>query len=395
MHMATNNSINSVLIGSVQTGAFGPMMVAEPEAVIQLSFPYNINTEYALTSVTGSGTATQANAMLLLQTTAAASSSATMTSKYILDYQTGQGSVCLFTTIYTTGVANSTQITGIGDTVNGFFFGYNAATFGILHRNASADTWVAQTNWNMDKLDGSAGTSFTLDPTKGNIYKIQFQWLGFGCINFFVENPNTGAFVQVHQIRYPNANTAVSLSNPSLPITSQVINTSNTTNISIKNGSFSAYIEGPVKNINLRNCTGNTKSLTTLLNIVSIKNKTTFVSKTNMVTMIIDSITIFNGGLATDDGLFSLYINATLGGSPSYTDISTNTSVASFDIAGTTITNGRKIFDFYVGGTTTQTIDLSSYNIRIVPGDVLTIGGTSIVGGATNFYASASWQEKF
>jgi hypothetical protein len=40
------------------------------------------------------------------------------------------------------------------------------------------DVWTAQTAWNgADIFDGNGLTSVTLDPTKGNVYQIAYQWL--------------------------------------------------------------------------------------------------------------------------------------------------------------------------------------------------------------------------
>jgi len=106
---------------------------------------------------------------------------------------------------------------------------------------APTETFIAQTNaaastdgvstWNADKFDGTSTSGITLDPTKGNVYQIKYQWLGFGMIRFFVENPETGKFALVHKIKYANANTEPSIDDPSLPLLLEVINTANTTNL--------------------------------------------------------------------------------------------------------------------------------------------------------------------
>jgi len=91
---------------------------------------------------------------------------------------------------------------------------------------------------------------------------------------------------------------------------------------------------------------------------------------------------------------YELILNATLGGSPSYTDISTTTSVASFDVAGTTVANGRSLGVFYVNGNNNITIDLSELNLSLNPGDTLTIAGTSS-GAASTAGAALTWVEQF
>lgn len=391
----TNNSINSVIIGSASKSAFGEMLVAEPSPVIQISFPYNINTDIVTTSTAGSGTVTQSDSFAVLSTGAAINSTATLQTNDLLHYRPGQGSSCLFTAIFTTGIEGNTQILGIGDTVDGFFFGYNGTSFGILHRNDSSDTWIAQSSWNKDVMDGVGPSVMNLDPTQGNVYKIQYQWLGFGAINFFIEDSNTGEFRLVHQIQYPNANTSTSLVNPSLPIYAQVDNDTNDTDIVLKTPSLCVYIEGENENDALRHAISNRKgSITTELNVLTIRNKTTYASKTNKSRVQPDFISFAVAG--TPDCKFSIYLNATLGGSPSYTDVSTNTSVVDYDTAGTTVSSGRALAFVYVNGNQQETVNLADLRLYMNPGDTLTISGQSAGGGggAITCDVGISWTER-
>ena len=43
-------------------------------------------------------------------------------------------------------------------------------------------------------MDGTGPSKQTLDPEFGNVFKIQYQWLGFGAIIFSIENSVTGDF---------------------------------------------------------------------------------------------------------------------------------------------------------------------------------------------------------
>lgn len=389
----TNNAINGVLIGSTLKTAFGEMLVANPTPLIQLSFPYNLNTALVTTSVTGSGTATQSNSFAVLSTTATTNSSATLVSNDYLHYRPGQGAVILFTAVFTKGVANSTQIIGLGDAVDGFFFGYNGTSFGILHRNGSNDQWIPQSSWNKDVMNGVQPSVMNLDPTKGNVYKIQYQWLGFGAINFYIEDYNSGNFELVHQIQYANSNTAVSLTNPTLQIRAHVANTSNNTNIVLKTPSCSAQLEGIFNYPLLRNAiAGRKAAITSEVNVLTIRNKTSFASKTNKSLVYPNFVTLSVAG--NQDCRFTFYSNASLGGSPSYADVSTNISVVDYDTAGTTV-SGRVLFYVNVNGNSQETVDLTSLNLRLVPGNTLTISGQSAGGGGSAITCDAglSWSE--
>lgn len=390
----TTNAVNGTLIGPSLRTAFGETLVGFQTPLLQLSFPYNINTDLVTSTTAGSGTVTQSSSFAVLSTGAAINSTAQLTSKRVIHYRPGQGVSAYFTAIFSAGVAGNTQIIGIGDSVNGFFFGYNGTSFGILHRNNSGDSWIAKSSWNSDPMDGTGPTKVVLDPTKGNVYKIQFQWLGFGAINFFIENPNTGAFYLVHQIQYPNANTSVSLTNPSLPMYAQVDNDTNNTDIVLKTPSWCVQLEGVSILSSTRNAQSNRKTgITTETSVITIRNKTTFAGVTNKSTVLPDFISLNVAG--NNDCRFTVYYNGTIGGSPSYNDISTNTSVVDFDIAGTTV-SGRELFYVMVNSGSQETVDISNLNIFLEPGDTLTISAQSSAGGGAAIACDVgiSWTER-
>ena len=236
--------------------------------------------------MTGSGTATASNSMAVLQTGAAAASSAKIETIKALRYTPGLGGLVRCTAVFTTGVANSTQIIGVGDSVDGFFFGYNGADFGVLRRQNGTDNWIPQTSWNVDKFNGTGLSGVTLNPTKGNVYSIEYQWLGFGAISFFIENPATGFPTLVHIIQYANANTIPSIFNPTLPVMAQVINTTNASNLTLSTSSAMGMVEGNADTNSLVtvNSFSNSKLVTTTeTSVFTLRNNAIFQGKTNRV----------------------------------------------------------------------------------------------------------------
>jgi len=391
--------VSNALQVDIPRSAFGEVEVVQPTPVVQADFIYNVNADVVDSTVTGSGTITQASAMAVLQTTAATNSSAMIETKRYLKYRPGQGCHVRGTALFTTGVAGSEQLFGAGDSVDGLFFGYNGASFGVMTRNNSVDTWVPQASWNGDKMDGTGGasnpTGQNLDPTKGNVYQINFQWLGFGLIEFAIEDANTGRFVPVHQVRYANANTVPSLLNPSFPILWSVENTTNNTNMTLKGASCVGEIEGQIKYLGPTNAIGNSKTgvTTTLTNIVTIRNKSTYQTLTNRT-----PINILKYNISVDGNKpaeFQLIKNTTLGGTPSYTDISTNTSVIDYDTAGTTITGGQVIdFSTLASAGSLDASGTSTTDIILLPGETLTL---AVRASATTTDATAAirWVEDF
>jgi len=242
-------------------------------------------------------------------------------------------------------------------------------------------------------MDGTGLSGLILDPTKGNVYKIQYQWLGFGAINFYIESQETGLFVFVHQIKYSNQNTTTSVLNPSMPLSIKVLNTTNNSNIVVQVPSMAAFVEGITNDSGLLNAINNSKSsVTTQLNILTIRNNATFNSINNK--KYINPLFLSVANTSNADAVFRVILNTTLGGSPSYTDISSTTSVVSYDIAGTTITGGRVLAVYYLNGNTNIQINIDNLPIRLNTSETLTISATSLGAGIVAS-AGITWSEQF
>ena len=481
------------------TTAFGETAVAEPTPVVQLQFPYNINTDIIEKRENNAGTITQAGGMAVMQTGASANSAAHMLSILPLKYNSGQGALVRFTAIYTTGVADSIQVAGVGEVGDGLFFGYNGTAFSIDRREAGmpeiqtlsvttgavtatgnitinvdsvakvvavtsgdtarqvavkiadadfsdtglgwsatvdnatiifkawsggdksgtftlADTdttgtvgtfdetvagvattnnWVAQASWSEDVSDGTGPGGMTLDPTKGNVYQIRYQWLGYGAIEFSVENSATGDFQLVHRIEYANAKTTPSLQNPTLPLHIMAKNNANTTNLTIKTSSMAGFIEGIESTVGLLRSSENTIGTlgTTELPILSIKNKVVYQSTLNRVGMEPEFLSLSTE--STKPIIFRVRLNATLTGTPAFTDIDTSNSVISVDKAATGLTGGRQLFSVVLGKVDSQLVSFHDLRKRLVPGSVLTLTAEATSGSNQEPTVSLNWTELF
>jgi hypothetical protein len=377
-----------------QRSAFDELLTADLTPKIQLEFPYNINTDIVTTTLVASGAVTQSNSKAVIASGAAINSSATLISKRVLKYDPGQGALVRFSAIFTTGVAGSQQEVGLGDSTDGFFFGYNGADFGVLRRQNGVDNWIAQTSWNRDKADNKTVLP-KIDFTKGNVFQIRFQWLGFGLISFWIENPSTGQPVRIHNMEYANANTNPSVFNPTLPLSVKSANTTNNTDIQIQTSSLAAFIEGKEVLLGSKNSKDNTKTGigNTETNIITIRNRSTFASKTNRVDVELDFLGVAVDG--TKNSIIKLIKNTTLGGTPTYTNISVDTSVVEFDVAGTTITGGEILLTFALQKVDSKELSLVGLNIDLIPGDILTVSGVSTTAATTDISASMSWIERF
>lgn len=79
---------------------------------------------------------------------------------------------------------------------------------------ATTVNFVSQSQWNVDTMDGDGPSRFNLDKTKGNVYQVGFQYLGFGNARFAIEDSNTGQFQPVHMLKLANTRTTPVLRDP-------------------------------------------------------------------------------------------------------------------------------------------------------------------------------------
>ena len=141
--------------------AFGELLTGALDQKISLRFDYNINTRQVSTTTTNSATITQSNSKAVLSTGTTTGSDATLDSRDLLKYNNGLGILARFTAVFTIGVANTVQRIGLGDSTDGFHFGYDGATFGIFRYQNSSKTFTAQSSWNVDVMDGTGPSGVT------------------------------------------------------------------------------------------------------------------------------------------------------------------------------------------------------------------------------------------
>jgi hypothetical protein len=207
---------------------------------------------------------------------------------------------------------------------------------------ASTDVFIPQASWNGDKLDGTGASGVTIDPTKGNVFQIMIQYLGYGSMVFQVEvcgtNQNNADFVTVHTIKLPNTLTKTSFGNPAFPFTSAVYSAGSTTNLTVKIGSFAGFIEGLKKLHGNRFTYVNTLTTVGASNyqvLFTIMNSRVYQGRVNQAVLNIISV---SGALKhTSPCIFYLIKNGTLAGNPNFTTLSTN-SCSVYDTASTTLT---------------------------------------------------------
>jgi len=124
------------------------------------------------------------------------------------------------------GKVNQKQSILYGDDLNAIGFVMNGTEMSCLLRTntsgSAVDTLVAQTDWNIDKLNGTGISGKTLNPTKSQINDVDFQWLGIGRVRISLNID--GSIHQVHEFNHANETTGVYMRTPTLPIRYEIEN---------------------------------------------------------------------------------------------------------------------------------------------------------------------------
>ena len=259
---------------------------------------------------------------------------------------------------------------------------------------SSTDTWTTQTNWAIDSMDGNGPSGQVLDTEKGNVYKIQYQWLGFGAIVFSIENGVTGALQEVHRLPYGNLNTIPSINNPTLPFSCRTKNGANSTNIKTEIGSIGAFLEGEDGVLGLPFSHDGSKSGIGIVetNLITIRNKQIYQGVINRVPVIPTTMSV---SVDNVNGAFiRIFKGADVLGNVTWIDEDLENSVVEHDVAGTTVTGGTKIFGVVIPKNSSFPFDLSKLNIELHPGEYLVFSATS-TGGNGAFDLIINWLEKF
>jgi hypothetical protein len=106
-------------------------------------------------------------------------------------------------------------------------FCQSGSSFGVIKRDRPdvstiVTTFVSQSNWNIDKFDGTGPSGKTLNNRFAQIYFIDMEWLGVGRVRYGIFQG--GIPYYVHQFGHINELTTTYMGNPNLPIRYEIVN---------------------------------------------------------------------------------------------------------------------------------------------------------------------------
>jgi hypothetical protein len=219
------------------TDAFGRLRFAQPFTLFDSSHRFSDNGLWVTANTAGNSSysfvenqstvdmtvGTTANAEVIRETTK------------VFSYQPGKSLLTLNSVAMSTPKTNLRQRVGYFGQSNGIYLENDGTTnYLVLRSNTSStvtETRVAQSNWNIDKFDGTGyssqigGSDHTngLDVSKTNIFWMDIEWLGVGDVRcgFVVD----GKMIPAHVFHNDNKNTVPYMTTASLPLRLEIKNT--------------------------------------------------------------------------------------------------------------------------------------------------------------------------
>jgi hypothetical protein len=281
----------------------------------------------------------------------------------------------------------------------------------------ASDTIINQSDWNLDKLDGTTQSGIGLSFTKTQLFATDFQWLGVGRIRCgFVVG---GSLIYCHEFNHSNIEENVYWSFPSLPVRCEVVNTGTAVGItSMQQICATVLSEGGYKESGYEysfgggaiSISGSNSSPDHIKCVIAIRCKNTYNGYPNRTVVRISDLQILADSAPCKWTIYRLPGNANITGG-SWTSLGSDSAVEYNVTAGTgfTLTGGYPKASGWIaannpsgkqasgtigldpstsrGNFIAQNIDSNDSNIYAVIVQNLTTNAV------TNVYCSMQWRE--
>ena len=358
---STTSGTVAVQAGGTGSDAFGRLRVANPLTLFDSSHRYKDNGLWTTATGTGGTTTFDANAGLVtLNTTTASGSSIVRETTKCFSYQPGKSLLVMSTFVMNAAKTNLQQRVGYYGANNGMFIEQDGATVSLVERSSitgsPVDTKVAKANWNVDPMDGTGPSGYTLDLSKAQIFWMDIEWLGVGTVRLgFIIN---GEFVHCHSFHHANLITSTYITTASLPLRYEITNTNTTASSStLKQICSTVLSEGGYELRGLQQAIGTTitapYNLTTtgtFYPIISLRLKSANLD----ALVILTALSVL--GVSSTNYLWRVVATATTTGG-TWVSAGASSSVE-YNLTGTATTGGRILAQGYFSSTNQSTAQI-------------------------------------
>lgn len=384
---------NDVLVRS-PLGIYGDLSSQLPHRIFNFDFSYSLQERELIATLAGGSSSIIDGELVVSSPGLMPSMFAIMRSRRAVGPHLGKGVSIQFAAKFTSpGIGNANQLVGVGDDDTGLFFGFIGESFGIVIRKSGISTqkFIPRGNFNSDKLDLKGDSGMFIQLTKGNVYRIEYQFDGYGQASFFVLNPATNRFVLVHREQGSSIVESIVLPRPYIPLSIETYNNAGSDTVSIQVPSIGAYI---VDDVPLNGVIERVRTLqdfctafvalpvvpTPAIPIATVKNETTFSGLPNKLPTLVNKIQIVLIGVpATGDIAIITLIRNGLLVAPSFVPPPSDSHV-SYDTAASAVSGGIEEYVFHAadhGLAISVQKEFDIPEIYLAPGETLTVAGNS------------------
>jgi len=408
--LQTSTFTNPFVSDALPTGtsdAFGRIRTSNPLTLFDSSHRYHDNGLWSTSTATGGAATFDADAGLVnLAVTTASGSEVIRETTKCCSYQPGKSLLVMSTLTLNPAKTGLRQRVGYYGAANGMYLELANNTLSFVERSSSTgslvETRVAQSNWNIDPLNGDGPSNLELDITKSQIMWMDIEWLGLGTVRMgFVIN---GKFIHCHSFHHANQITGTYITTASLPLRYEITNTAATASAStLKQVCSTVLSEGGYELRGLQQAVGTTitapYALTTAgtyYPIISLRLKSTSLD----AIVILTALSILGATANTNYNWRVITSATTTGGT--WTSAGADSSVE-YNLTGTATTGGRILAQGYISSTnqSTASVDilkealfkfqLERNGLTSTPYE-LSLAVTASV-ATSNVHASMDWEE--
>lgn len=389
--------------------AFGRARVSSPLTLFDSSHRFRDNNLWSTSNTAGGTYAFSTNeGVVNLNVSTATNAEVVRETTKVFSYQPGKSLQIMNTFAFNTAKTNLRQRVGYYGANNGYYIELDDTTLSFVERTFVSgvlqETRVSQSNWNIDKLDGTGASLLTLDISKAQILWMDIEWLGVGCVRMgFVID---GKFIHCHTFYHSNLVTTTYITSASLPCRYEIKNTGTTSGSStLKQICTSVISEGGYELRGLQQAVGTAigapRDLTTVNKyypVISIKLK----SSPDRLDAIVILTAISLLGI-TNNANYNWQVVAsgtTTGGT--WTTAGSDSAVE-YNITGTSFAGGRILASGWTNGSAQGStpvdilkealfkFQLERNGLTSSPYELTLVAASDIAGG--DIYASMDWEE--
>jgi hypothetical protein len=397
------------------TDAFGRLRISQPFTLFDSSHRFSDNGLWVSANTAGNSSVVFVENQSTIDMTVGTTANAEVireTTK-VFSYQPGKSLLIMNSVSFSQPKANLRQRVGYFGQSNGVYLENDGTTnYLVVRSNTSStvtETRVAQSNWNVDKFDGTGYSTqlgferTSLDVAKANIFWIDVEWLGVGDVRcgFVVD----GKMLPAHVFHHENKVTVPYMTTASLPLRLEIKNTGVTASNStlsqicstvISEGGYELY--GAQQGIQtLITSPVDLPTAGTYYPVISLRLKTT----PNRLDAIVILTALSILGISNAYYNWQVRTNGSTSGG-TWVSAGDNSSVE-YKIGGTSITGGRILASGFSGATNqaSSPIDilkealfkfqLERNSLTNTPYELTLVAAASSNGA--DIYASMDWEE--